>query len=151
MIRFAPLERWISHRSIHHTQAILSDPSLDAGTPDTLTALLRGLARTAALARLAGLLQHGLQELAGVAARRLDDVFRRTPGDDFAAAVAAFGTEIDHPVRGLDDLEIVLDDNNRIPLRHQLVQHFEQLLHIVEVQPCRGLIKNVERASGRAL
>src|SRR3989442_6503973 len=43
-------------------------------------------------------LQHGRQKLARVAARRLDDVLRRAPGDDFAAAVAAFGTQVDHPV-----------------------------------------------------
>jgi hypothetical protein len=55
-------------------------------------ASLRRLARTAALPWLAiRLLQHRGQKLPGVAPRRFHDVFRRTPGDDFAAAVAAFG------------------------------------------------------------
>src|SRR5579872_512877 len=95
-------------------------------TPDILLALLRRLAGPVALARFAGgLLQHRLQKLPRIAARRLDDIFRRTPGDDLAAAVAAFGTQIDHPVGGLDDLEIVLDHDYRISLRYQLVQHFQ--------------------------
>src|SRR6187431_1275869 len=80
--------------------------SLKIGRPR----LLRRLARAAALPRLtASLLQHRRQEFPRIASRRLDDVFRRTPGDDFAAAVAAFGAEVDHPVGGLDDLQIVLD------------------------------------------
>src|SRR6267143_7196691 len=43
------------------------------------------------LPRLAHLRQHRCQKLAGIAPRRLDDIFRRAPGDDFATAVAAFG------------------------------------------------------------
>src|SRR5579872_1213833 len=78
--------------------------------------LLRRLAGPAALPLLADPLQNRLQELTRIAAWRLDDIFRRTPGDDFAAAVAAFGTQIDHPVGGLDHFEIVLDHDHCVPL-----------------------------------
>src|SRR5258708_3911587 len=79
--------------------------------------IVYALTSVASLRRLAGpalppaavLRQHRGQKLAGVAARRLDDVFGRAPGDDLAAAVAAFGAEVDHPVRGFYDLEVVLD------------------------------------------
>jgi hypothetical protein len=39
--------------------------------------------------------QHRLQEPPGITPRDLDDIFRRAFGDDLAAAVAAFGAEID--------------------------------------------------------
>src|ERR1700737_1796210 len=96
------------------------------------TSSLRRLARPAALLPPAGLRQHRRQKLAGRAPRRLDDILRRAPSDDFAAAVAAFGTEVDYPVRGLYHLEIVLDHHDRVALRHHLVQHLEQLLDVVE-------------------
>jgi hypothetical protein len=51
---------------------------------------------------------------------RLGDVFRWAPGDDFAAAIAAFGAEVDHPVGGLDHFEIVLDDDDGVALRHRV-------------------------------
>ena len=57
-------------------------------------------------------LQQFLEELAGVAAFFGDDVFRAARGDEFAAAVAAFGAEVEDPVGGLDDFEVVLDDDD---------------------------------------
>jgi hypothetical protein len=68
--------------------------------------------------------------------------------DDFAAAVAAFGTEIDDPVGGLDDFEIVLDHDHRVALVDQFVQHFEQLGDVVEMQAGGRLVEDVERAAG---
>src|SRR5450631_3844893 len=100
--------------------------SLDAfSTPS-----LRRLARPATLLPYTVLRQHRRQKLAGITPRRLDDILRRAPGDDFAAAVAAFGAEVDHPVRGFYHLEIVLDHHHGISLRHQLVQHFQQFLDV---------------------
>ncbi len=111
----------------------------------------RVAARGAALARLVGLGQHRRKEFAGVAARRLDDVFRRAPGHDLAAAVTAFGAEVDHPVGGLDDFEIVLDHHNRVALVDQFVQHLQELRHVVEMQAGGRLVQDVERAAGGAL
>src|SRR5882672_5575427 len=111
---------------------------------------LRRLAR-AALARLPRLRQHRRQKLPRIAARRLHDVLRRAPGDDFAAAVAAFGAEVDHPVRGFYHFEIVLDDHDGVALRYQFVQHFQQFLDVVEMQAGGRLVQDVERAAGGAL
>src|SRR5689334_21935097 len=83
------------------------------GRPPILSRLLRrGLLHRPALQKL-------LQEHARMRARFLDDVFRRALGDHFAAAVAALRAEIDDPVGRLDDLEIVLDDYDRIALVDQ--------------------------------
>ena len=41
------------------------------------------------------------------------DLLGRAGGDDFAALVAAFRPQVDDPVGGFDDVEIVLDDQKR--------------------------------------
>lgn len=56
---------------------------------------------------------------------------------------------IDQPIGGLDDLEIVLDDDDCVPRVRQLVQHLEQLRHVMEMQACRRLVEDVERAARR--
>ena len=105
----------------------------------------------AALARPPRLRQHRLEERARVAPLHLDHVLGRAGGDDLAAAVAAFGAEVDDPVGGLDDVEIVLDDDDRVALVDQLVQHLEQLGDVVEVEAGGRLVEDVERAAGGAL
>ncbi len=52
--------------------------------------------------------------MAGVAGLALDDLLRRAGGEDAPAAVAAFGPEIDDPVGGLDDIQVVFDDDNGV-------------------------------------
>jgi hypothetical protein len=41
--------------------------------------------------------------------------FSGVRGDNFAAGIAAFRAEIDHVVVGLDDIEVVLDDDHCVP------------------------------------
>ena len=82
---------------------------------------------------------------------RLRDLLRRAGGDDLAAAVAAFGAEIDDPVGGLDHVEVVLDHDDGVAVVAQAMQHVEQLLDVVEVQAGRRLVEDVERAAGVAL
>src|SRR5207245_1755584 len=71
--------------------------------------------------------------------------------DDAPAAVAALGPEVDDPVGGLDDVEVVLDDDHRVARIAQPLQHTEQHLDVVEVQAGGRLIQYVERAAGVAL
>src|SRR3954451_23898312 len=117
----------------------------------SLRNLLRRLARRAPPLRLPCLRQHRRQEFARIASWRFRDVFRRAPGDDLAAAVAAFGAEVDDPVGGLDDFEIVLDDDDRVALRDQLVQHLQEFLDVVEMQAGGRLVKDIKRAAGGGL
>ena len=84
--------------------------------------------------------QHRLQERPGITALLPHDLLRRSRGDDLAAAVAAFGAEVDDPVGGFDDFEVVLDDHDRVAGVDQLVQHFQELCHVVEVQAGGGFI-----------
>ena len=94
--------------------------------------------------------EHRLEELPGIARRVARDIFRRAGRNDLAAAVAAFGAEIDDPIGGLDHFEIVLDDNHGVAGLDQLVQHIKKLRHVVKMQARGGLVENVERAAGCA-
>ena len=50
--------------------------------------------------------------------------FCRGAGDhDLATADAAFRTEVDDPVSGLDDVEVVLDDDDGVAVVAQPVQY----------------------------
>ena len=67
-----------------------------------------------------------------------------------AAAVAAFGAQVDDPVRRLDHVEVVLDHEDRVAGVDQPVEHLEQLLDVGEVETGRRLVEDVERPAGRA-
>src|SRR5688572_17556181 len=92
----------------------------------------------------------GGEILAGVGGGRLRHLFRRARRHHAAALVAALGAEVDDPVSSLDDFEVVLDDDHGVPLVHQLMQHFEKLSHIFEMQASGRFVQDVEGAAGRA-
>src|SRR6266404_2701446 len=59
--------------------------------------------------------QNPLQVLPSVRAFYFRDRFGRTDSHEVPTAIAAFRTEIDHPVRSLDHFKIVLNDDDRTP------------------------------------
>ena len=79
------------------------------------------------------------------------DVLRRPRGHDRPAAVAPLGAEIHDPVGGLDHIEVVLDDQDRVAGLHEPLQDLQELADVLEVQPRRGLVQDVERVAGRPL
>src|SRR5258708_29217262 len=87
-------------------------PAARAPTRRGRSALRRPQLRPATCRAVLG--EVGGEEAAGVARLGLGDLLRRAARDDLAAAVAAFGAEIDDPVGGLDDLEIVLDHHHGV-------------------------------------
>ena len=62
------------------------------------------------------------------------DFFRRARCDDFAALFAAFRAEVDDPVGAFDDLEIVLDHDDRIARLDQALEQPDEQRDIVEMQ-----------------
>ena len=84
------------------------------------------------------------EKFSGVRLRVARDLFRRAGGDDFAALIAAFGAEIDQPVGGFDDVEIVLDDHERRAGFEQFAERGEELGDVVEMQAGRRLVEDVE-------
>ena len=72
------------------------------------------------------------------------ELLGRAGRDDAAPLVAALGPEVHDEVRGLDDIQVVLDDHDRIALVDELVQHLEQAPDVGEVQSGRRLVQDVE-------
>jgi hypothetical protein len=66
-------------------------------------------------------------------------------------ALTTLGAKVEHPIGGLDDLQIMLDHQHGIAGLHQRVQHLEQLAHILEMQAGGGLVQDIEGAAGGAL
>ena len=55
-----------------------------------------------------------------------------------SAAAAALGAEVDDVVGALDDVEIVLNDEHRVPCVHEPLQDREQPPHVVGVRVTVG-------------
>ena len=89
--------------------------------------------------------------MSGKTLRKLRNFLRRTSADNFAAALASFGTQIDDPIRALDHLEIVLDHDERVTGVAQFHQHLQQFFDIGEMQAGRRFVQNVNGATGRLL
>ena len=72
-------------------------------------------------------------------------------GDDLAARFAALGAEVDHPVCGGDEVEVVLDDQHSVATFDQALQHFDQAAHIGHMQADRWLLEEEEVLFGVGL
>src|SRR6266403_1983360 len=74
------------------------------------------------------------------------DLLRGASGDHLAAHVAALGSHVDQPVGGFDDIEVVLDNEQRRSRLEQFAKCGQQLGDVVEMQSGRWLIEDVENA-----
>src|SRR6185295_1394284 len=81
------------------------------------------------------------QRTPGVRALRTGDVFGCAFGDQPAAFFAAFGAEVDYPIRAFDYIKVMLDNKHGVAKRNELMQNVEQLAHVIEVQTRRRLVE----------
>lgn len=72
------------------------------------------------------------------------DLLRRSGRYDLSAAIAGFRAEINYPIGAFDDVEIVLNDENRMPRVHETLKNLEQDADIVEVQAGGGFVEEKE-------
>ena len=80
------------------------------------------------------------------------DLFRRAREHQLAAGLTAFRPEVDDPIRRTDHVQVVLDRDHRVPGVEQLAQRAHQLGDVVEVQPRRRFVEQIQRAfAGHAL
>src|SRR5437016_5005966 len=77
------------------------------------------------------------------------NMLRGSLRDHAPAPVAGSRSHLDHPVGSLDDVEMVLDDEHGVAGVDQPVEHAAQRSDVVEVQPGRRLVEDVELAPGR--
>lgn len=59
-----------------------------------------------------------------------------------------FRTKFDNPVRGTDDIHIVLDHDYGMAFRQKGVEGFQQPLHIIEMKTGGRLIENEQYPAG---
>ena len=71
--------------------------------------------------------------------------------DDLPTAGASFGPQINNPVSGFDDVQIVLDDDDGVAAIPEPMQHLKELPYVVKVQTRSGLIKDIEGVASIAL
>ena len=80
-----------------------------------------------------------LQIAAGMAGRVVSgDGLRRALGDNGAVALPALGSQVDDPVGGGDDIEVVLDDDHRVAARDEPVDDAEQAVDVGRVEAGRA-------------
>ncbi len=77
-----------------------------------------------------------------------DNLFRRATGNNVAAVDAGFGADVDDPIGGFDDVEVVLDHDDRVAQVDEPIEHFEQFGEVVEVQTGRRFVEQVQRLAG---
>ena len=64
--------------------------------------------------------------------------------DDATTPRTTFGAEIDDPVGGLNEIEVVLDDDDRVPAVDQALQDSQQQVDIVEMEAGGRFIEDIE-------
>src|SRR5258706_13829510 len=88
--------------------------------------------------------EHTREEFPRVRMRVARDLLRRPRGDDAPALLGAFRAEVDDPVRGFDNVEVVFNDEKRRPAVDQLAKRGEELLYVVEVEARRRFVEDIQ-------
>ena len=73
-----------------------------------------------------------------MAVRMSCDLFRGAAYQDLSTAGSAFRTEIDDPVSRLYHIQVMFDDHYGVAMITQAMQHSEQVLNILAMQPVVG-------------
>src|SRR6266436_1343964 len=82
---------------------------------------------------------------------RSRNLFRSSLGYNLAAAIAPFGSHVDHPICATYDIEVVLDDQDTSAVLDQPLEGGQQFGNVVEVQAGGWLVKDVQRATAGCL
>src|SRR5205807_1294178 len=75
------------------------------------------------------------------------DLLRRSDREQFTAAVAAFGAEVDDVVGGFDQLDVVLDDQDGVAAVDEVAEGLDELGD-VGVMEAGGRLVEEEEAAG---
>ena len=79
------------------------------------------------------------------------DALRRARRHDAPALRSGAGADVDHPVRVLDEVEVVLDEQHRVAPVDEPVQDAQQVRRVLEREARRRLVEDVERLACGAL
>ena len=76
------------------------------------------------------------------------DLLRGAGGHDGTAAAAALRAEVNDIIRALDDIEVMLDHDDRVACIDQLIQHLDKAVNIRHMQTSGGLVQNIDGLAG---
>ena len=93
--------------------------------------------------------EHGSQRPAGVTFGTCGDVLGGAGGNDLPALVAGVGAEVNDPIGGLHDVEVVLDDEHGVAGIHEPLKDLKEHAHVVEVQAGGRLVEQEQGGGGR--
>ena len=79
------------------------------------------------------------------------DDFGRAFGDDFAAVGAGVGANLDQPVGGFEDVEIVFDDDDAVSVIDERLKDGEETFDVVAVQAGGGFVEEEQGSGGSVL
>ena len=65
-----------------------------------------------------------------------------------AATRAALGTEVDEIIGALNNVEIVFNDDHRVPAEHELLENFNKLPHIFVVETDGWFVQKIDSLHG---
>src|SRR6516164_4931898 len=82
--------------------------------------------------------------------RALGDSLRCASHNQAATLVSPFGAEVEHPIRALDDIEMVVNHQDGVARLDEAPEAIEQALNIGEVQTGSRFIKNIEIVAASA-
>jgi hypothetical protein len=86
-----------------------------------------------------------LERAPGVRGIAGHDLRHRAGADQLPAGLAALRAEVDDPVAGADDVEVVLDHHQRVAGGDEAAEGFQQLGDVIEVQAGRRLVEEEQR------
>lgn len=92
--------------------------------------------------------EEGCEEAAGVGGFTGGDYFWGSLCDDGAAILSAFGAEVEDPVGGFDDVEVVFDYDEGISGVAEAAEDAEEAVDVGEMEACGGLIEEVDGTAG---
>ena len=81
--------------------------------------------------------------------RVLHHFFRRAGVDHQTSRVSAFGAQVNQPISGLQDVQVVLDDEHRGAGLDQFPESGQQLVNIVKMETGGRLVKYEQRVLRR--
>ena len=89
------------------------------------------------------------QRLAGVGRGVQHHLFRSSESHHFTTRITSLWPQVDQPVGSANDVQVVLDHQQRMPRVHQFAQGAHQFGNVIEVQASGGLIQHKQDATPR--
>lgn len=84
------------------------------------------------------------KRVGGIRILDLEDIMEWTAIEQASSFIPSLWSYVDDIVGIGNDVEIVFDDHDGIPLVHEAFQDFQELLDIGKMKPRRGFVQNIQ-------